>query len=58
MALAYRLVASVEPDPEPGAEEAWRDELARRIARFDAGECRPVPAVEVFARLRQVAPGA
>lgn len=58
VALAYRLLVSVEPDPEPGADAAWEDELARRIARFDAGECQSVPAAEVFARLRQIAPGA
>jgi putative addiction module component (TIGR02574 family) len=56
MALAYRLLASVEPKPEPGAEAAWDAEIAQRIARFDAGESQPVPAGEVFARLRQIAP--
>lgn len=57
VALAYRLLVSVEPDPEPGADAAWDDEMARRIARFDAGESRAVPAAEVFARLREIAPG-
>jgi putative addiction module component (TIGR02574 family) len=56
MALAYRLLASVEPNPEPGAEAAWDAEIAHRIARFDAGESRSVPAGDVFARLRQIAP--
>jgi putative addiction module component (TIGR02574 family) len=52
VALAYRLLASVEPDPEPGAEAAWDAEIARRMARFDAGQSQPVPAGEVFAGLR------
>jgi putative addiction module component (TIGR02574 family) len=52
VALAYRLLASVEPDPEPGAEAAWDAEIARRMARFDAGQSQPVPAGEVFACLR------
>ncbi len=56
-ALAFRLLSSVEPDPEPGADEAWEGEIADRIARFDAGESKAVPAAEVFARLRQIAPG-
>ena len=56
-ALAYRLLVSVEPDPEPGADAAWEGEIARRIARFDSGESQAVPAAEVFARLREIAPG-
>ncbi len=54
-ALAHRLLASVEPDPEPGAEDAWEAEIARRIAWFDSGESVTVPADEVFARLWQIA---
>ena len=57
MALAYRLLASVEPSAEPGAEEAWATEIANRIARFDAGESKSVPASEVFNRLKDIAPG-
>src|SRR6185436_1195356 len=56
IALAYRLLVSVEPDPEPGADAAWEAEIARRIARFDAGESQAVPAAEVFAGLRKIAP--
>lgn len=56
VALAYRLLVSVEPEPEPGAEAAWDAEIVRRIARFDAGESKPIPAAEVFARLRKIAP--
>ena len=55
--LAYRLLASVEPDPEPGADAAWEAEITQRIARFDAGESRTMPASEAFARLREIAPG-
>ena len=57
VALAYRLLTSVEPSPQPGAEAAWEVEIARRIARFDSGESATIPADEVFARLRQIAPG-
>lgn len=56
VALAYRLLVSVEPEPEPGAEAAWEAEIAQRIARFDAGESQPIPAGEVFAGLREIAP--
>ena len=56
VALAFRLLVSVEPAPEPGAEAAWESEIARRIARFDAGESQPIPAADVFAGLREIAP--
>ena len=57
MALAYRLLVSVEPEPEPGADAAWEAEIAQRIARFDAGQSQTVSASAVFARLREIAPG-
>ena len=57
MALAYRLLVSVEPEPEPGPDAAWEAEIAQRIARFDAGQSQTVSASEVFARLREIAPG-
>lgn len=54
--LAYRLLVSVEPDPEAGAGAAWEVEIARRVARFDAGESQAIPAAQVFAGLREIAP--
>jgi putative addiction module component (TIGR02574 family) len=54
LALARRLLDSVDLDPAPGAAAAWEAEIASRIARFDAGESRAIPAAEVFARLRQI----
>ena len=57
LALARRLLDSVDLEPEPGAEAAWEAEIAHRIARFDAGESKAISAGEVFARLRQIAPG-
>lgn len=57
VSLAYRLLVSVEPDPEPGADAARDAEIAKRIARFDPGESQTVPASEFFAHLRKIAPG-
>jgi putative addiction module component (TIGR02574 family) len=56
LALVRRLLDSVDLEPEPGAEAAWEAEIARRLARFQSGESKPIPAGEVFARLRQIAP--
>ncbi len=56
VALAYRLLENVEPVTESNTETAWDTEIAERIARFDSGETKPVNAIDVFARLRQIAP--
>ena len=56
LTLAHRLLDSVEPDPEPGAEAAWEAEIVRRIERLKSGESKVIPAAEVFARLREIAP--
>lgn len=57
LALARQLLDSVELEPEPGAEAAWEAEIAQRIERFKSGDSKPIPAVEVFAKLRHIAPG-
>ncbi|MCA1659420.1 MAG: addiction module protein [Verrucomicrobiaceae bacterium] len=57
LALAQRLLDSVDPEPDPGAAAAWESEIARRIAQFDTRESNAIPAAEVFARLRRIAPG-
>jgi putative addiction module component (TIGR02574 family) len=56
LALACELLDSVDPAPDPGAEALWEEEIGRRIERFKAGEAKPIPAAEVFARLREIAP--
>ena len=56
VALAYRLLVSIEPHPESGAEDAWDTEIVNRIARFDAGQSDPIPSAEVFSELRKIAP--
>lgn len=53
--LAHRLLESVESIPNPDVEAAWASEIARRIARYKAGETKAIPAEEVFARLRRIA---
>lgn len=50
--LAYEIIRSLEPE-EPGAEEAWEAELARRVARIKSGEAVGKPAEQVFADWRR-----
>lgn len=56
IALAHCLLSSVEPDVDPEAEDAWEQEIVRRITELDAGDVKSIPASEVFARLRRIAP--
>ncbi len=50
--LAYFLLSSLEPE-EDGAEEAWRAEIARRVAEIRGGSAVGRPADEVLAELRE-----
>jgi putative addiction module component (TIGR02574 family) len=54
--LACRLLASVEPEPTRDMKAAWDAEIARRMAAYRAGEIASIPADEVFAELREIAP--
>jgi putative addiction module component (TIGR02574 family) len=57
VALAYRLIVSMEPAPESGTEAAWEAEIATRISRFDRGETQAISAANVLSALRDLAPG-
>jgi putative addiction module component (TIGR02574 family) len=50
--LAYFLLSSLETEEE-GAEEAWRTEVARRVAEIRSGSAVGRPAEEVLAELRE-----
>ena len=49
--LVHRILSSIEPEPEVGAEAAWDAEVRERIRRYDAGLAATVPGQEVFAEL-------
>jgi putative addiction module component (TIGR02574 family) len=54
--LAGSLIASLEDeeDSDPAAvEQAWADEIRRRLADYDAGRTKAIPADEVFAEARR-----
>jgi putative addiction module component (TIGR02574 family) len=42
-ALAGSLLESLDETLDASAEEAWSDEIARRIEELDSGNVRPVP---------------
>lgn len=50
--LAYFLLTSLEPEEE-GAEAAWRDEIARRVAEIRSGLAVGRPVDHVLAELRE-----
>lgn len=50
--LASSLLDSLDSTVDPAVEEAWDQEIARRIAEVDAGKVKPIPWEEAR---RQVA---
>jgi len=56
MRLALALMESVETDTPATTGEAWTAEVSRRIADYDAGRVKGVPASEIFRKLREIAP--
>ncbi|MBI4027833.1 MAG: addiction module protein [Verrucomicrobia bacterium] len=53
MTLAHRLIASVEPHPDPAVEAAWDHEIRERIRRYDGGKSTTIAASQVFKELDQ-----
>jgi putative addiction module component (TIGR02574 family) len=49
--LAGLLIESLEGEQDEGVEEAWREEIARRLAELDSGAVKGVPWETVKARL-------
>lgn len=51
--LALSLIESLDGNPDPGVEEAWRLEIERRVGQIERGEVQLIPGEEVLARLRR-----
>lgn len=45
-ALAGSLLDSLDDSVDATAEEAWRQEIARRIEDLDSGKVKPIPWAE------------
>ena len=52
--LAQVLLESVEQETEPDVEVAWEAEIASRLAKYERGEARLIPATEVFEAARRL----
>lgn len=50
-AIAERLLASLDAKPDQAVEEAWQQEIQRRLSELDRGDVECVPWEEVRARL-------
>ena len=54
--LASSLLRSLDPAMERGVQEAWNEEIARRIARLESGQSTSVPWPELLERLSSKLP--
>lgn len=50
--LAERLIASL--DEGAGIEQAWAEEVRRRVEELRAGMMQPIPGEQVFAELKSL----
>ena len=51
-ALADSLLDSLDAEVDPNAEEAWRDEMYRRLQEIDSGSVQLIPWHDAKRRLR------
>jgi putative addiction module component (TIGR02574 family) len=54
-ALIDSLIGSLDQGSDPGAEEAWREEIRRRVQQVDSGAVALIPWDEARRRLRSQA---
>jgi putative addiction module component (TIGR02574 family) len=53
--LVDLLLDSLENEPDPAIEEAWRLEIRRRVAAYERGEATLFDADEVMAEAKLIA---
>ncbi len=54
--LVDLLIDSLAESPDAGVEEAWRDEITRRVAAYERGDAVLHDADEVMAEAKLLAP--
>jgi putative addiction module component (TIGR02574 family) len=52
--LAQELLESVEQEVDPEVQAAWESEIASRVAKYERGEAKLIPASEVFEAARRL----
>ena len=50
--VAEQLIASLDEGPDAEVEQAWQEEVQRRLQQVERGEVKTVPWEEVQRRLR------
>ncbi len=50
--LAVDLIRSLDDGCDPGADEAWREEVERRVRAYREGKAQGIPAEDVFRKHR------
>lgn len=51
--LVRQAAASLDPDSDPDATEAWALEIGDRVRALRRGELKTIPAAEIFARAQE-----
>ena len=51
--VAEQLIASLDEVPDSGVEQAWQEEVQRRIQQIDRGEVELIDSDTVIAELRK-----
>jgi putative addiction module component (TIGR02574 family) len=51
--LAHDLIMSLDGPKDTGVEEAWDQEILRRIAEVDAGQAKLLDRAELRRRMRE-----
>ena len=52
--LAQELLLSGDQEAEPDVQTAWETEIADRIAAYERGEAKLIPAEDVFEEARRL----
>jgi len=56
-ALAGLLLESLDDTVDASAEEAWKQEIARRIEELDSGKVKPIPWAEARRQISAILNG-